>query len=448
MSTMKTHSKEWVAAQQAGCFLFCSNDANVATQLSNAIGDMGLLMQEMPSMEHMARRLAELDPRVVFLDFTRNENEPGKYLQAADLARMLARVAPAVPRVAVGYVAHPEGAIAALRAGVSDFIDPSVAPDEVREVVQRVMNMDGGVVPNSGARGSRRSVALLGARPGVGTSTLAVHLAGLMQDRMAQVSANRPGAPKPIKGQGDNSHLALSERVGLLDLGWPVGDCLLYLNIDSDFDFAEAVRNLRRLDPTLLGSAMAHTRSGISVLSMPRDVAQMRGISLSDSLLLFERLRQHYGLLLADAGGFSNPEFVAGLARSAQETWLVTDQSVGALVSLAGLLRELEQQHVERGHLRLVVNRYDERYGMTAVQIAERFNLELAGTLPDRTLPLMVCTNQGHLLHEDAERDIYVRAVQHLADRLTAEYVAPGSRSGWLATWLPGVQRRMSLLGD
>jgi len=269
-----------------------------------------------------------------------------------------------------------------------------------------------------------------------------------MQDRMVQINAGRPGAPKPGKGQLDGSGLPLSERVGLLDLGWPVGDCLLYLNLESDFDFAEAVRNLRRLDPTLLGSAMAHTRSGIGVLSMPRDVEQMRGISLSDSLLLFERLRQHYGLLLADAGGFSNAEFVAGLARSAQETWLVTDQSVGALVSLAGLLRELDQQHVDRSHLRLVVNRYDERYGMTAAQIAERFNLELAGTVPDRTLPLMVCTNQGHLLHEDAERDVYVRAVQHLADRLTAEYVAPGSRSGWLSTWLPGVQRRMSLMGD
>ncbi|OWT77546.1 MULTISPECIES: pilus assembly protein CpaE [unclassified Achromobacter] len=447
MSNMKTHSKEWIAAQQAGSFLFCSNDSNVATQLSNAIGDMGLLMQELPSIENMARRLAELDPRVVFLDFTRSENEPGKLLQAADLARMLARVAPAVPRVAVGYVAHPEGAIAALRAGVSDFVDPSVAPDEVREVVQRVMHMDGGMAAAVG-RGARRSVALLGARPGVGTSTLAVHLAGLMQDRMVQINASRPGAPKVGKGQQDGSGLPLSERVGLLDLGWPVGDCLLYLNIESDFDFAEAVRNLRRLDPTLLGSAMAHTRSGISVLSMPRDVEQMRGISLSDSLLLFERMRQHYGLLLADAGGFSNAEFVAGLARSAQETWLVTDQSVGALVSLAGLLRELDQQHVDRSHLRLVVNRYDERYGMTAAQIAERFNLELAGTVPDRTLPLMVCTNQGHLLHEDAERDVYVRAVQHLADRLTAEYVAPGSRSGWLSTWLPGVQRRMSVIGD
>jgi pilus assembly protein CpaE len=442
---MKTHSKEWVALQKAGCFLFCSNDAQVASQLSDAIGDMGLLMQEVPALEHMARRLAELDPRVVFLDFTRDDNQPGKLLHAADMARMLARVAPTIPRVAVGYVAQPEGAIAALRAGVSDFVDTTVAPDEIREVVQRLMSTAGTPMPV--ARGSRRSVLLLGARPGVGTSTLAVHMAGIMQERLTQQAAGKSGA-KPAKSEVEGAALPLAERVGLLDLGWPVGDCLLYLNIESDFDFAEAVRNLRRLDPTLLGSAMAHTASGIGVLPMPRDMSEMRSVSLADSLMLFERLRQHYGLLLADAGGFSSPEFVSGLARAAQETWLITDQSVGSLVSLGGMLRELDQQQVDRSHLRLVVNRYDERYGMTAQQIAVRFNIELLGTLPDRTMALMVCTNQGHLLHEESERDGYVRGVQHLLDRLTADYVAPGSRNGWLATWLPGVQRRVTLTGE
>ena len=101
---------------------------------------------------------------------------------------------------------------------------------------------------------------LLGTRPGVGTSTLAVHLAGLVQDRMKQAHALRAGLAAPSRqNRRGRRHAPLSSRVALLDLGWPVGDCQLYLNIGSDFDFAEAARNLRRLDPTLLGSAMAHT---------------------------------------------------------------------------------------------------------------------------------------------------------------------------------------------
>ena len=47
-----------------------------------------------------------------------------------------------------------------------------------------------------------------------------------------------------------------------------LGDCQLYLNIGGDFDFAEAARNLRRLDSTLLSSAMSHTANGLSVLAL------------------------------------------------------------------------------------------------------------------------------------------------------------------------------------
>ena len=133
------------------------------------------------------------------------------------------------------------------------------------------------------------------------------------------------------------------------------------------------------------------------------------------------------------------------LARAAGETWLVSDQSVGSLVSLDSQIKALDAQHVDIDHLKLVVNRYDERYGMTAAQIAKRFGLQLAGTLPDRALPLIVCANQGKLLHEMAERDVYIRAMTALVDAALTEPVkAKGARNGWLAAWLPNVHRRLT----
>jgi pilus assembly protein CpaE len=442
---MKTHASEWIGLQKAARFLFCSDDSRVAALLGEVLGEIGMLTQEEVSADTLSRRLAEITPQVLFLDFTLDPEVPGKLLRASDLARLLTRVAPTIPRVAVGRIAQPEGAIAALRAGVTEFVDPSVAPDEVREVVRRMLAAQ---TPQTGGVGSRGSVLLLGARPGVGTSTLTVHLAGIVQDRLVQANLTRRSArgDKLTKAEQEGARLPLEERVGILDLGWPVGDCQLYLNLQSDFHFAEAVRNLRRLDPTLLGAAMSHTSSGISALALPRDLGEMRGVSQSDSLQLFERLRQHFGLLLVDAGGFSNPEFVLGLARSSQQTWLVTDQSVGSLVSLAEALKALETQQVERDTLRLVVSKYDERYGMSAAQIAERFNLPLAGILPDRTLALVSAANEGKLMHEVSERDPYVRAIHLMAEKLAAQQNAPGARAGWMKTWLPGVQRRISLL--
>ena len=127
-----------------------------------------MLTQEAPAVEDLAKRLAEIAPQVVFLDFTLSEDEPGKLFRSAELARLLARIAPGIPRVAVGLLSQPEGAIAALRAGVSDFVDPSVAPQEVKDVVQRLL--DTPVAGGGRADGQRRSVLLLGTRPGVGTA--------------------------------------------------------------------------------------------------------------------------------------------------------------------------------------------------------------------------------------------------------------------------------------
>ncbi len=435
---MKAYSTELAGLQSGIRFLFCSQGDGVASQLVEALGPLGVLTQESPSVEQLGRRLADIDPQIIFLDFTLASNDPGKLLRSADLARMLARVAPNIPRVAVGLLGQPEGAIAALRAGVTDFVDPSVAPQEVRDIVQRLLDM-----PSLGGAeaGSRRDVLLIGARGGVGTSTLAAHLAGIVQDRYVQAHGESNGAARKPADAG--AMLPLAARVALLDLGWPIGDAQLYVNVAGDFDFAEAVRNLQRLDATLLGSAMAHTREGLSVMSLPRDPAQMNHMSQSDSLLVFERLRQHFGLMITDTGGFSNMDFVAGLARTSHTNWIVTDQSVSSLVALSGTLQDLERRHVERSSLGLVVNRYDERYGMTAQQIAERFQLELVGTLPDRALALMVCTNQGRLLHQDAERDVYVRGVQALAEKLCNDTHQAAGRGSWLATWLPGVHRRM-----
>jgi len=82
------------------------------------------------------------------------------------------------------------------------------------------------------------------------------------------------------------------------------------------------------------------------------------------------------------------------------------------------------------------VNRYDERYGMTADQISERFGVRLLVTLPDRTLALMSSTNQGKLLSEVAERDPYVRGVNYLVDKLVSTR-QPKNEMSWVTRWLP-----------
>lgn len=408
-------------------FLFFTADGASAQLLAATLRNEGMMVQEDAASERLSVRLSELSPQIVFLDFGVDEAQPGKLAQATELARLLSRVAPGLPVIAVGSMGRPEGAIAALRSGVHDFIDLTNEA-EVHEVVQRVLHTQN---PAQHKSGRGQLIVLLGVRAGVGASTLSAHLSSLAQLQTRAIA----GAPADAARKGTGNAV-------LLDLGWPIADGQLYLNVASTFHFAEAVRNLRRFDDTLVNTALSRSAGGVAVISLPRDLSEMRTVSHADSLGLLDKLREHFGLLVADLGGFSNPEFVAGMVRAADQTWLVTDQAVGSLVSLADLLRDLDGRDVDRSRLRLVVNRYDERYGMTAEQIAERFEIELQSVLPDRTLALMSSTNQGKLLHEVSDRDPYVRAVQHLADSLGACHEKAASNK-WLARWLPGVHKHL-----
>jgi pilus assembly protein CpaE len=267
-----------------------------------------------------------------------------------------------------------------------------------------------------------------------------------MQEGLAEAPPMPPvaaeaGDDSRRNAEDPGSRLPLRSRVGVLDLGVPVRDGLLYLNATSEFDFVEAARNLARLDDTLLRSALGCNAAGVTVLPMPHDLTELRTVSYADSLSLFGRMVESMGALVTDVGGLYNPSLIAGLAREADQTWLVADQSIGALVSLADILQMFKRMEVSTQRLGLVLNRYDVRYGMSATQISERFNLELRGTLPERTLQLRVSQNQGRLLHQDNPRDPYARGVRALANVLRTSEPAPRAstrRAGWLA----GLRRR------
>ncbi len=275
----------------------------------------------------------------------------------------------------------------------------------------------------------------------MGCSTLEAHLSQLGQEMSVGSVDDKPARlAKAAAGKDDKVDTSLLGHVALLDLGLPSGDGLLYLNTQSQFSFAEAVQNLRRFDETLVHTALSHAPSGLAVLPLPLDLGDMRSVAAADALALTDRLRAFFDLIVADLGGFSNPAFVASLVRAADEVWLVVDQSVGAIVSLASMLRDLEEKGVDRGHLHLVLNRYDPRYGMAADQIAKRFDVPLLATLPDRPLAMLSATNQGKLILDTARGDPYVRALQPLVERLLsaqhAKTAAHRQPSGWLGRFM------------
>lgn len=390
--------------------VFCSADRSRAQSVIMRLRGIGRVTWE--SAASPALLASRSEGSLVLLDFA----EPNAQA-SADFARELTRLAPGMVLVAVGNSASSAGVLAALRAGVRDFIDLDAGLDEAEAVISRALRQRGSA-PNLTpvARFQGRTILLLGARAGVGTSTLAAHLGSLVQQQ-------RSAGPQPAE--------PIAEHVLLLDLGQPGGDAALYLDVHAEFDVAAAIENAHRFDATLARTALARHSSELAVLSQPIRSGVLDGDNEANLALLVERLRGFFEILLVDLGGVPARALSAPLLRLADEIWIVVDQGVASMVSLDDLLQNLRRCGAERQRMQLVVNRHDEEAGLDPRQIAERFQLPLLATLPDRGRALRGSANLGKLLHETAPRDRYVRALQPLLDRLQgASTATTASASG------------------
>lgn len=397
-------------------YLFASANSGHITWLTDALSHEGSVVVLSQDTKTIDERISLLGPVAVFIDFS-----PEQATAASELHQRLKRDWPTLPVLAAGVSSQPAAMLAALRAGVDDFIDLSATPDEavgtLRALLEKRRSLPGGL------HGS--TLALLGARAGLGVTTLATSLALTLYDQLGQAPARPPGR----NGR---------QGVALLDLGLPARDGLLYLNTQSGFSFVDGVRNLRRLDQTLLHTALAHHTSGVAVLPLPTNLAQVREISHADSVSLIRRLADFFDFQIADLGGFSTIDFIALTVREAQNAWVVCDQSIGAIVSTANMLKELRARNVETERMTLVVNKFDARVGLSAKDIAERLELPLQHVLPERSSQLLAAGCRGEMLVRTARNDPYAQAVGGLARTLHQEYMSvsgqpPAKDPRWVA---------------
>ena len=400
-------------------FLCVCADAGRRAWLTRALGALGQIEHVPFDPVTLVPKIVALGGSLVFIDFGRAPLEAPQ-ASAETATAMAAAVRDAFPGlaiVALGSLQHSDSALAALRAGVRDFIDTEGDPEEAVRITKQLLEQAS--LPAQAQRMENRHgkiTVLLGARIGVGVSTLAANLAVKLQKR----------------------DIAASRTAALLDLGIPAADSSVLLDTQSEFNFVDAVRNLRRFDQTFVHTAFGRHASGLAVTTLPTDLASMREVSYASAVSLLNRLRTFFDHQLVDLGGFTNLEFISQVVHAADNVWLVCDPNVASAISAVELLEGL-REHDAHTHadapqkMQVIVNKFDTTLHFGAEQIAERLGLPLLAVLPARTQALGRAVNQGQLLADIAERDPYVRALDALLARLgggkAPEAGLPGSVS-------------------
>lgn len=414
--------------------LFYSPDEKRAQRLAARLRDLAHVQWEDIRRFSPERWATQRDKQqLVLLDYGTESASA-----STELARTLTMLAPGLPLFGVGSTASDQaaGVLAALRAGVLDFFDMDASDEEIRSLLEHARHLPvaQAAPPAPAPRTRGQLVLLLGVRPGVGTSTLAAHL-GVLGTPADAGEPRRRATDTP-----DNTDVP-TPRTLLLDLGQPAGDAELYLGVGGDFHYADALRSASRLDATLIRTALPHHPSHLAVLSQGVD-KPLPPPEAPESAVLVERLLDHVDVLLCDLGGLPTRSVPSALLRAADEIWLVADQGIASVVSLDACLHELERVGVRDARLSLVINRHDPDCGIGAAQIAERFNLPLLGTLPDRSRTLRASANQGLLLYQTTPRDAYLRALAPLLARLRTSTPAAKAGPRWKTLFTRGGGRR------
>jgi pilus assembly protein CpaE len=210
---------------------------------------------------------------------------------------------------------------------------------------------------------------LLGAKGGVGTTTLAVHLGVYL----AQLHG---------------------KRTLLIDQHVELGHACIYLGIDGGgHHLSEVTRNLDRMDSELLQGFVAKHKSGLEILSSPDSHTSV--VFHADEIAsTLEFLRGEYDFIIVDCDR-SQPELHPTLAHAATQFYVVGTPEIAAIRDLSRTVDKLLVLDNVADKVQIVVNRFNTPFAITREQVEHALKLPVSITIPNDFPGLVRAANIG-----------------------------------------------------
>ncbi len=321
------------------------------------------------------------------------------------LVEGLVSARPMLSVVAIGDGLDNQLVLAAMRAGARDFITYGARASELTGLIRRL----GGRLPSVPVSAARQGelLTLVSARADADGAFVALHLAKALQEQTPN-------------------------QVLLLDVGQPTGEALAILGLDSAFIFSDALRNLRRLDQTLIDSAFTRLDSGLRILSLTDEPGVLERVTTAELYLLLGNLRGAFSHVVVNLTGLPEGELSNQLLVQANRVLWMVDQSVPSCKKGLERLRRLRERNLPLPSIELLIERYLPNVAPDQQALSRMFDLDLFGVLPLSPESRLRAKNLGKSLFEVAPRDPLAAKLRQLADSLC---VTRGERRS-LLSWL------------
>jgi pilus assembly protein CpaE len=311
----------------------------------------------------LTQRAIDAQACVAVVDF---DKDPELALETAEFLRQSFYHKIAI--LALSSTTDPDLLLRAMRAGYSEFLAKPFDSDEFTDTLTRLDQRWTATIGRP--QNSGKILSFFGAKGGVGTTTLAVHLAMFL-----------------VKGFG--------KKVLLIDNHPQLGHVVLYLGMDgSNHHFYDLVQNVSRLDQDLLRGFIATHPSGLDVLSSPDVYGGVWKTDTDSVERTLEFLSTQYDFVVVDSEASFDDINLAVVALS-NWIYLIATPEIGAIRDLSRYVDGLIQNEQATKKLQVVINRYSSHEAVTIEQIEKAVHLPIAFKIANNYSQLVQSINIG-----------------------------------------------------
>jgi pilus assembly protein CpaE len=276
---------------------------------------------------------------------------------ALEALRKVKQAVPELYCVASNFQADGETVLACVRAGANDFLTQPMKRLEFRDAMQRLESTPRKVTTDGSRLG--RIYTFLGAKGGVGTTTLAVNFASVLAQR--------------------------KQNVVLLDFDWTANDVAMQLGAQPQYTLMEVGENVSRLDQSLFEGFVTRDPLGFFLVGPP-DSLDQRGYFSEPMFREFSTfLVEKYQSVVVDAGRAVNDDVVLSALQASHTVFLTLTQEFGAVRNAQRYLAFLMRMGFSQDQIRIVINRYQKKHDSNQAsldQIRSTLNQEIFYGIP------------------------------------------------------------------
>jgi pilus assembly protein CpaE len=387
--------------------ILVSSSAELQRRFSLVVGDSLLAVSAQPVPADAAVVLKQLPEDAVLEVFVVDCTEPDS--AGLQLARGLHQHCPKLIVILVSSQGS-ELALAALRAGAHDIVDPEEDPAELERVLERAVEAarirradaapaNAAAIEDAAASAasSGRLISVVSPKGGVGKTTVATNLAvGL-----ARV------APRATV---------------LVDLDMQFGDVASGLNLDPEYHLPSVVHGPASRDSMVLKTFLTLHETGLYVVCAPESPAAGDSVTPADVSRLVRTLAAEFSYVVVDTAPGLSEHTLAAMDESS-DLVLLTSMDVPGVRGLRKELDTLSElgMHSNRA---VVLNFCDARVGLSRSDIEATIGTTVDVMLPrSKAAPMSV--NLGVPLLQSGTRDAMTRQLRKLVKSFVTT-TAPG----------------------